>query len=262
MTKRLKTLLLRIVLRALYLGLAAVAGQLVSMAYSSEFLRIDPVALTNFAITFVATYFSCVLVEILVREIRVKKIKVLKAIGFALLATIGSMVIAGFSLAELVILAVKTGSVILMGFCVVTFLVLESAMALLFDRSKKQFAICIAVVFVITAITSYYFYNEMITNQDSKKAAITMASINSTKAAVLDFKIECQRLPLSVEELTTPPENCQFAPLIEEAVTDGFGRALQIGVRNDKMTVYSLGADGKEGGVGPDMDFVEEIDAP
>ena len=95
---------------------------------------------------------------------------------------------------------------------------------------------------------------------DQAKAAAAKSQLAQLEDAVVSFQSQCGRLPRSLSELVEKPAGLDNWPeggyLKKKSVPkDPWGNDYVYTLRGRSFGIVSLGADGKEGGTGPDSDL-------
>lgn len=89
---------------------------------------------------------------------------------------------------------------------------------------------------------------------------------NKISQALDMYFVDCHEFPEKLEALIVKPENCQFwgpDPYLKDIPSDPWGRVWSYRRQDSKSyELISLGADGRLGGSGQDLDFVHSGRAP
>jgi len=94
---------------------------------------------------------------------------------------------------------------------------------------------------------------------DQAKAATAKAQLSQLEGAVIEFQANCNRLPRTLEELSTKPSDCphwqEGGYLKSKTLKDPWGHPFVYKLSGSAFEIISTGADGKEGGTGVDRDL-------
>ena len=119
----------------------------------------------------------------------------------------------------------------------------------------------IMVVLIIIGVMMATFGKRIFGAGDKMKAQITESSMTNIKGYIEQFQLRYNKLPSSLDDLTRCNEitgpGCVPMAKAEE-MQDAWGQDLRYSVNGRQYKIWSLGADGQEGGDGVDFDkFVE-----
>lgn len=95
---------------------------------------------------------------------------------------------------------------------------------------------------------------------DQAKAAAAKAQLSQLEGAAIEFQAHCNRYPHSLDELVNKPSDCpgwQAGGYLRSNVVpkDPWGHEYVFNTSGGKLEIICTGADGKEGGAGPDSDI-------
>ena len=100
------------------------------------------------------------------------------------------------------------------------------------------------------------------TNKEDSNVAVTYSRMGMLIFPIMHFESMYNKFPDSIDDLISCPpnsrENCYTVVHNEEEITDAWGnRFIYEKMDRRKFKLISLGADGKEGGEGPNADIVK-----
>jgi general secretion pathway protein G len=128
-------------------------------------------------------------------------------------------------------------------------------------RRRSAFTLVeIIVVVIILALLAALISPRLFGEVGKAKSAVAPQKLKVIEQAVEKFYYEHNRFPASLSELVEKPADVQDAdwnPMIKaKDLTDPWGRPFnyQYPGQHDKYDLFSLGADGQEGGSGEDAD--------
>jgi general secretion pathway protein G len=118
-----------------------------------------------------------------------------------------------------------------------------------------ELIVVIAIIGVLSTIVIARYAGKT----DQAKVAAAKAQISQLEGAVIEFQANNNRLPNSLDELVNKPADCPNWPdggyLKGKTIKDPWGRDYLYRLNGSDFEVVCLGADGKEGGTGVDVDL-------
>lgn len=120
----------------------------------------------------------------------------------------------------------------------------------------------IMVVLIIIAILMTVFGGKIFGAGDKAKANITRIKLAEIESYIEQFRLQYNRVPGSLNSLVNCSEETgpSCTPIANaESLNDGWGRPFQYSSGGDgrSYAIKSLGADGKDGGSGVDIDLTK-----
>ena len=119
-----------------------------------------------------------------------------------------------------------------------------------------EIIVVVIIIAVLAALIGPRFFGEV----GKAKSAVAQQKLKVIEQAVEKFYYEHNRFPTSLNELVVKPADvgeAEWTPMLKpKDLTDPWGRPFgyQFPGSHDKFDLYSLGADGQDGGVGEDAD--------
>ena len=119
-----------------------------------------------------------------------------------------------------------------------------------------EIIVVVIIIAVLAALIGPRFFGEV----GKAKSAVAQQKLKVIEQAVEKFYYEHNRFPSSLNELVVKPSDvadAEWNPMLKpKDLTDPWGRPFgyQFPGSHDKFDLYSLGADGADGGTGEDAD--------
>ncbi len=115
------------------------------------------------------------------------------------------------------------------------------------------------------ALLAFFIFGAQLSATESKSDAAKEMAAEISKSLDLYF-IDCQELPRKLQDLSVQPANCKYwgpDAYIKTVPQDPWSHPWKYKRKDPKhFELRSLGADGKEGGEGENMDVILEGSAP
>jgi general secretion pathway protein G len=118
-----------------------------------------------------------------------------------------------------------------------------------------ELIVVIAIIGVLSTMVIVRFAGKT----DQAKVAAAKTQLSQLEGAILDFQGSCNRLPQSLDELSTKPADCpnwqEGGYMKSKTLKDPWGHDFVYHVTGGDFEIVCLGADGKEGGTGVNTDL-------
>ena len=111
------------------------------------------------------------------------------------------------------------------------------------------------VVIVIIGMLGTIVVPKLMERFGGAQIGVAKTEIGRISDAVIDFRVNEGRFPESLEELVTKTESGTSYLDGDVVPTDPWGNEYILEIEDDDVLIWTLGADGQQGGEGKDLDF-------